>query len=159
VYVHDQEVAEIDAAVQRLPIPRPFTMDGLARALSEREGKPVKLVGEQLGGTAPCGWLVRTKEVDYVCYPTNTSYLHQLHIVLHEIGHLVLRHPTEALATFGRPRTDTAVERAAELFAMRAARRIWRGQQTHDETQTPQAADVIALGAVFDVHTSVGDRQ
>jgi hypothetical protein len=159
VYVHDQEAAEIDAAVQRLPIPRPFSMDGLARALSEREGKPVKLIGEQLGATAPCGWLVRTKEVDYVCYPTNTSYLHQLHIVLHEIGHLVLRHPTEALAMFGKSPVDTAVEQAAELFATSAARRIWREQQTRDEPQTPQAADVIALGAVFDVRTSAGDRQ
>ncbi|WP_424234093.1 ImmA/IrrE family metallo-endopeptidase [Actinophytocola sp.] len=158
MYVHDQEVAEIDAAVQQLPIPQPFTMGGLARALSEREGKPVKLIGEQLGGTVPCGWLVRTKEVDYVCYPTNTSYLHQLHIVLHEIGHLVLRHHAMAIATLGQSPTDTAVERAAELFATSASRRIWREQQTRNQTQPPQAADVIALGAVFSpVPETAGD--
>jgi hypothetical protein len=159
VYVHDQEAAEIDAAVQRLPIPRPFTMGGLAEAVSEREGRPVKLIGEQLGGTAPCGWLIRTKEVDYVCYPTNTSRLHQLHIVLHEIGHLVLRHPAAALSTFGQPPADPAAERAAEMFATSAARRIWRVQQTRDEEQASQGDDVAALGAVFDVLASAGDRR
>src|SRR5262245_28334090 len=116
---------DIVAAVERLSVPRPFTLERLVEAVAACQPKPIVLVKEPLGGTVPCGWLVRTGEVDYICYPTNTSRSHQLHIVLHELGHLVLGHVCVAvsLAHAGR---DTEAERAAETFATMAARRITR---------------------------------
>lgn len=78
--------------VRDLPIPRPFTLERFVGRLSERRGRTIELVASWLGASAPCGLLVSTDDVDYVCYASNTSRLHQLHIILHEIGHLQLGH-------------------------------------------------------------------
>ena len=83
--------------VDQLPITRPFSLDRFVRSLSERQGRSIELVPNWLGASAPCGMLVCTKEVDYVCYASNTSWLHQLHIILHEIGHLVLGHDSRRI--------------------------------------------------------------
>ncbi|MFD0345545.1 ParH-like protein [Kitasatospora aburaviensis] len=50
-----------------------------------------------LSGPEPslCGVLISTDRADYIGYPVATTALHQQHIVLHEIGHLLCGH-TEA---------------------------------------------------------------
>ena len=78
--------------VDYLPLPRPFTLEKFVRGLSKRRGRTIELVASWLGASAPCGLLVSTDNIDYVCYASNTSRLHQLHIILHEIGHLELGH-------------------------------------------------------------------
>ncbi|GAB3448981.1 hypothetical protein [Actinophytocola sediminis] len=83
--------------VDRLPIPRPFTLSRFACGLSERRGRTIELVPARLGASAPCGLLVSTDDVDYVCYASNTSAIHQLHIVLHEVGHLELGHTSRRI--------------------------------------------------------------
>lgn len=152
----DATSAAIVEAVKRLPVPCPFGFERFIRALGDSLARPVKLVGAPLGGSAPCGWLMRTSKVDYVCYPTNTSWLHQLHIVLHEIGHLVLGHSGDALL-LGHSQGDSHDERDAETFATMAARRIARVNQWID-WDGPQGADVIALGDVFDVPSALEER-
>lgn len=83
--------------VHRLPIPRPFTLARFASGLSERRGRAIELVPARLGASAPCGLLVSTDDVDYVCYACNTSAVHQLHIILHEVGHLELGHTSRRI--------------------------------------------------------------
>ncbi|MFJ3792821.1 ParH-like protein [Kitasatospora sp. NPDC090091] len=39
-----------------------------------------------------CGVLISTDRADYIGYPVATTALHQQHIVLHEIGHLLCGH-------------------------------------------------------------------
>jgi hypothetical protein len=152
----DSATTAIIEAVDRLPVPRPFTLERFVRALRDTRRKPVELVETPLGGTAPCGWLIRTSQVDYVCYPSNTSWSHQLHIVLHEIGHLVLGHSGGALL-LRRSQRDTSDERAAETFATLAARRITRVDHQVIEWNGPRGVDVIALGDVFDIPDAVDD--
>ena len=84
--------AAIGAVVDCLPIPRPFTLERFVQTLAEQRSKPIHLVAAQLGASAPCSLLVVTAEVDYICYASNTSWLHQLHLVLHEVAHLLLGH-------------------------------------------------------------------
>jgi hypothetical protein len=67
-------------------------MELLLRRLSERRGKIIQLFPTMLDPTAPCGILVSTRTVDFVCYAANTSPLHSRHIILHEIGHLEFGH-------------------------------------------------------------------
>jgi hypothetical protein len=132
-------------------------MEGLVRALNERSDRPIELIAQPLGGTVPCGWLFRLKDVDYVCYPANTSNFHQLHIVLHEIGHLLLDHPVGQLPMLGQSTIDTGLERAAELFATNAASRIWKQQRIRGQAEPLQSADMVALGTVFDVRNDTED--
>lgn len=146
----------IAEAVRGLPVPRPFTLQRFIDALHDCQSKPIELVAAPLGGTAPCGWLVRTGKIDYICYPTNTSWLHQLHIVLHEVGHLMLGHAVNGLP-LGHSRVDTHNERAAEIFATMAARRIARVDRSIDWVG-PRGMDVIALSDVFDVRSAAEDH-
>jgi hypothetical protein len=78
--------------VDALPIPSPFSMDLLLRRLADQRGKPIQLSAAALDPHAPCGVLISTKTVDFVCYADHTSPLHRQHIILHEIGHLVFDH-------------------------------------------------------------------
>lgn len=84
--------ANCDDIVDNLPIPRPFTLDRFVRELGDRRGRLIELVPARLGATAPCGLLVSTDDIDYVCYAENTSPLHRWHIIFHELGHLELDH-------------------------------------------------------------------
>jgi hypothetical protein len=84
--------AAIGAVVDCLPIPQPFTLERFVQTLAEQRSRPIHLVAAQLGASAPCSLLVVTTEFDYICYASNTSWLHQLHLVLHEVAHLLLGH-------------------------------------------------------------------
>ncbi|MFE5587446.1 ParH-like protein, partial [Kitasatospora sp. NPDC056531] len=82
----------------------------------------------------PCGLLVSPQEADSIVYTADTGTLHQRHILVHEIAHLMLDHagsapldPAAALLphlspalvrrVLGRTRYDEPQEREAELLA------------------------------------------
>ena len=73
-------------------IPDPFDVALFARRLEERNGRQIRLVPMPTVHGAPCGLWVQVERTDYVFYTTNTTRLHQTHIVLHEFGHVVLDH-------------------------------------------------------------------
>ncbi|MDJ0340914.1 ParH-like protein [Streptomyces sp. H10-C2] len=78
--------------VAALPLPRPFDATAFTEALTEQRGRPLVLVPLPPHACTPCGMLVTTDRADYIGYPTSTSALHQQHILLHEVGHLVRGH-------------------------------------------------------------------
>jgi hypothetical protein len=68
----------------------------LARWLAERRGRPIIL--RPLAGSGPCGVWVPLPTADHVFYEQHTSPLHQEHIILHELSHLILGHRPGALS-------------------------------------------------------------
>lgn len=78
--------------IGELTIPNPFDLDEFVAMVAQRRGKRIELIRANLGATAPCGMLVGTVDVDYVCYASNTTVLHARHIVVHELGHLLFGH-------------------------------------------------------------------
>ncbi|GAA1234337.1 hypothetical protein GCM10009665_25700 [Kitasatospora nipponensis] len=125
--------------VRTLPLPDPLGLPALADALAERLGRPVEFLPMPAGSLGTCGVLVSTDRAEYIGYPTGTTVLHQQHIVLHEVGHLLCGHLNEALAApagsaalgrlaphlstelihrmLGRDEYSDVQEREAELFA------------------------------------------
>jgi hypothetical protein len=99
--------AAIGAMVDCLPIPWPFTVERFVQILGEQRSRPIHLVAAQLGASAPCSLLVVTAEVDYICYASNTSWLHQLHLVLHEVAHLLLGHGQHGIEEASVAHADT----------------------------------------------------
>jgi hypothetical protein len=75
-----------------LDIPVPFDLKEFCNRLERSRGRVLRLVPIISGPVAPCGAWVRTREADYVFHETGTSPLHQQHIALHEIGHILLNH-------------------------------------------------------------------
>ncbi|QIS17150.1 ImmA/IrrE family metallo-endopeptidase [Nocardia terpenica] len=77
---------------RHLPIPRPFTAESFVAALAEYRGRRIELVGMVADRDTPCGLFVGTPDADYIFYASNTTVLHQEHIIAHEVGHIVCNH-------------------------------------------------------------------
>lgn len=111
-----------------------------------RRGRPIELVPISADITSgPCGTLISTDTTDYVFYTIATPVLHQQHIVLHELGHLLCGHsggcalqqsvvgkflpnlPVELVRrVLARSTYDETEEREAELFASLVLHRVGR---------------------------------
>ncbi|MFJ8689648.1 hypothetical protein [Micromonospora wenchangensis] len=154
--------------VDALSIPTPFEPTRFVDALAHQRGRPVELV-PMPGGASQCGALVATDQADYLFYATSTTRLHQEHILLHEVGHLLCGHVDDRsladlpalllpnLSTdlvrrvLGRSDYSAAQEQEAELVASMIAHRARRGPTGGTGPVTPEVADGLArLGSIFD---------
>lgn len=82
----------LDQLLAEVTLPDPFDVDRLVDVLEQVRGRPIDL--HPLTGTAGgvCGMWVRRPDVDVIAYAADTSRLHQDHIILHEIGHMIFAH-------------------------------------------------------------------
>lgn len=78
--------------IDTLDIPQPFRLTDLVDEVAQQRGRRIELVPTHWGSSAPCGVLVATDEVDYVCFDAHTSDVHQIQIIFHELGHMMLGH-------------------------------------------------------------------
>jgi hypothetical protein len=75
-------------------LPRPFTLDGFCELVARRRGRVLylhPLPVHKIGADLPCGAWLGTDAADHV-FAASTSRLHQQHIVLHEIAHMLCGH-------------------------------------------------------------------
>jgi len=84
--------AECLAKLNDVELPAPFELTDFCERLGHRRQRPIHLRPVALPEGSPSGVLVSTAAADYVFYPANTTPLHQEHIVLHEVGHLLWDH-------------------------------------------------------------------
>ncbi|MFC5666552.1 ParH-like protein [Kitasatospora misakiensis] len=77
---------------ESIPLPEPFGIRALTDSLGRLRGRPIELVPLSGPAHSPCGVLISTDRADYIGYAADTTALHQQHIVLHEIGHLLCGH-------------------------------------------------------------------
>lgn len=130
-----------------MPLPDPFTPKGFAAELARFRGRPVELV--PVPARTSCGLLVSTPAADYIGYPTDTTALHQRHIMLHEAAHLLCGHATSLDASVSSvllPNLSPALvrrvlarsaytdpqEHEAELLASLLAQRVVRPSATRE---------------------------
>ncbi|MFF9025258.1 regulator component [Streptomyces eurythermus] len=127
------------AILRDLGVDRSLTLEELRARVEEMRGRPLVLreLPEQAAATGACGLWLGTEDADYVFYETRTAPLHQEHIILHEIGHVLCDHhrsftddgehpagrfpevPTPGLARRLMARTSytTTEEQEAEMIA------------------------------------------
>ena len=137
--------AECMAIVDRLDFPSPFHLRAFCDRLQEQRGRPISLRPVALPPGSPSGLCISTQATDYIFYEVSTSPLHQEHIVLHEIGHLVWGHqatiagseqilglllpsldPRVVTCMLGRGECTGVTEQQAELVATLIMRRVAR---------------------------------
>ncbi|MFF3333692.1 hypothetical protein ACFYWX_29785 [Streptomyces sp. NPDC002888] len=77
-----------------IELPTPFSVDALCAQLALRRGRHLYLhpLPEKTAGAGACGVWLATEDTDHVFFERRTSRLHQEHIVLHEVGHMLLDH-------------------------------------------------------------------
>lgn len=128
-----------------ISIPTPFSIEKLCRNVADHRGRP--LIVEPMRGvtrqaTDVCGIWVELENTDCIFYEAATTPLHRDHIVLHEIGHMLLGHtdkeidvkpaadfsdiftgisPDMVRKVLGRANFSTPQEREAEELANRIA--------------------------------------
>ncbi len=159
--------------VSDLRLPHPFSASRLVAAISAQRGRPLELIALPSLERLPCGLLIATDHTDYIGYPASTP-LHQLHIVLHEIGHLLCGHldgtglnPTATAAltphlspelvrkVLGRDRYADEQEQEAELLASLIGLRVTTLGEDAARASTERAPGLAALAALMGPrHTS-----
>ncbi|AXG79074.1 hypothetical protein [Streptomyces paludis] len=76
--------------LQDLGIHPPLDVEELCRALGERRGRPIVLRAAPLEKPGPSGLWVDVADMDVILYQRETTRLHQEHIILHEVGHILV---------------------------------------------------------------------
>ncbi|MFI9504941.1 hypothetical protein [Nocardia sp. NPDC052566] len=148
---------QCEEVAQKLPIPQPFSAEAFIDALIEYRDRRIELVGMVAEQHNPTGVLISTPDVDYIFYASNTTLLHQEHIIAHEVGHLLCGHNgTRTLQQFavslmknlsadlissvlGRTAYSESEEAEAEMLA--SAILIRAGRARHTRPINPELAD------------------
>ncbi|MFE5581552.1 hypothetical protein [Kitasatospora sp. NPDC056531] len=81
--------------LQALGVQPPLRVDDLCRLLGERRERPIRLVPHPLPVPGPFGMWLATASADYILYQQKTSKIHQDHIILHEVGHILADHQSD----------------------------------------------------------------
>ena len=134
--------ARCERRLADLEIQRPFDLATFCARLSERRGRRIVLLPTELPADSPSGLWIKGERHDYVVYERATTPLHQTHIALHEIGHLLCEHtspvhdagvqvdrlfpsldPALVRRALGRAGYSTDEESEAELLASLILRR------------------------------------
>lgn len=82
------------AVLRGFHIPQPFSVEALCRRLGEERQRPIHLhaLPLQAARAGTCGLWLSTATDDHIFYEQRTTRVHQDHIVLHEIGHMLFDH-------------------------------------------------------------------
>lgn len=84
--------------IDELGVPASTDLHGLSEIVARRTGRSVRLVPMSLGGVVS-GMTAGTAAEFWVFYESRTSPWHQIHIVLHELSHLLLGHDQDPAVT------------------------------------------------------------
>ncbi|WP_141983540.1 hypothetical protein [Saccharothrix saharensis] len=109
--------------------------------MGEQRGRPIELVPLPMSASGACGLWMAGTSADYICYERDTTPVHQAHIVLHELGHILCGHP-------GSEPVDSALagvfpDLSATTLRIMLARRH-AGFSTRHETEAETVAYLIS---------------
>lgn len=150
----------VDALVAEIGLPAPWDMNEFLDRLERHRGRDIDLCAVSWTSGDSSGAWHANPDHDVIAYASNTATVHQDHIILHEIGHLISAHrgrcvlseqeaqrlaPDLAPAAFVHllDRVSTrADEQEAELIAVLLHQRALRHrpQLAADSDTTPHTA-------------------
>lgn len=154
--------------LQALDVRPPLDVVALCQALSKHRNRHIELREFPLRTPGPQGLRAEMPTADLIVFQRETTKLHQDHIVLHEVGHIMADHPgidakklmgamlpgtqpDASRRTLHREMYDTAQEREAELVATI----ILEWASVLDAVIPPSADDPSARR----VQTALGDHR
>lgn len=143
--LHDDELRRRwEQAPHQIQIPDPFDLQAFCDAIATHRNRPIQLPpfhGDE--PDAPSGLWVQGDDTDYIYFERDTTRLHQQHIVLHELGHILAGHLADPAASasyresylpnldpemlkriLGRTNYSAEQEQEAEWFARDVGRRV-----------------------------------
>lgn len=156
-----------EAKLSTLTLPRPFAVEDFCTMLAADRDRPLRLLPLPSTEDGPCGLWLSTGEVDYVFHQVATSQLHQEHIILHEVAHMIFDHtalrasaegirdrllpaldPGMVAAVLARSSYTSEQELEAETLADLIGGRAQRGLvAAHTDQRFARALDVLGPGS------------
>lgn len=149
-----------------LDLPQPFDVVAFGTRIGRDRGRPLVQIGLPMPADGPRGMCISTRHSDYIIYENATSPVHQEHIILHEISHLLCGHTNaDAVGTelaarlfpsldpalvgrvLGRSAYSTEEEQEAELLASMILRAVHRRDRVPRLPQGGVAEDLRRLEA------------
>lgn len=143
-----------------------ITLADIFTTVGARRGRPIESRATDFAGTEVFGLWLALPHADLVLYEQSTSVAHQAHIVLHELGHIVLEHrlspPTSGARSFEgeqcrlilRQELLEPLEIQAETFAHVLAQRMRMQSPRPSAGRSHPAArrisDTLTGGRLFD---------
>ncbi len=79
--------------VGQLVIPDSRDVRELCDRVGDQRGRSIALLPLPMSASGACGLWMAGSRADYICYERDTTPVHQTHIVLHELGHILCEHP------------------------------------------------------------------
>ncbi|MFI8932579.1 hypothetical protein ACIG3E_33565 [Streptomyces sp. NPDC053474] len=150
--------------LRELDIRPPLTIAALCRAVERKRQRPILLRPCPMPVPGPQGLWVETPHADLILYQEHTSFMHQRHIILHEVmGHICGEHKGELSpvslgmfqpGTVQRVMARCTYDTAQECEAERAATIVTAWACVLDEV-APASSPHPELRRV---HSALGDR-
>jgi hypothetical protein len=113
----------------------PLRVDVLCERLGQRRGRPIRLLPYSLPMPGPFGLWLDAGTADYIVYQAETTRMHQDHIILHEVGHILADHESD----------DTDEDYWREAMPDLSPEMIRRAlRRTHYDTDQEQQAELVA---------------
>jgi len=151
--------------LRTIELPDPFTIDAFRTALSRERGRPIRLASMPDGAESPCGVWISTADADWVFHKVTTSSLHQEHIILHELAHMIFDHktvrgspedlharllpdldPQVVASTLARMSYSSEQEQQAEMLAGLIGTRAHRQARPDADPHFARAVDLFGPG-------------
>jgi len=167
----------IRGELQELGVRPPLDVEELCRALGKKRGRPIVLKPAPLEKPGPSGLWVDTPGMDIILYQQETTRLHQKHIILHEVGHILVADDEASAAAEAKEEPDDYVEGWASLIPVldpKLIRRVARRCSYDDGEECAVelvATIILEWSSVLDdaqlsedpalrrVQTALGDRR
>ncbi|MEU1906557.1 hypothetical protein [Streptomyces hygroscopicus] len=136
---------DFEGLLASIDIPDPFDIQVFCDKIAKQRGRALYLhsIPGISGTDAPCGIWIATEAGDHIFYEAATSPLHRDHIILHEIGHMLLEHST--LIDGGRPGASTVFSGIDPATVTSLLTRA--SYATEDERDAERLAGLIASKA------------
>ena len=87
--------ARCRALLRELDMEPPFDVGELCTRLARQRGRPIRLLAHPIPAPGPFGVWLSDPAGDLIVYQQETSRLHQVQIILHEVGHMIAGHASD----------------------------------------------------------------
>lgn len=121
--------------LRELDIRPPLDVTDMCGRLSALRGKPIVLMPHPMPVPGPFGVWMSTSRADHILYQEQTTRPHQVHIILHEVGHLISDHRSDE-------QDDDLLQALYPHLAPDAVRRALR--RTSYDTEQEREAETVA---------------
>ncbi|MEO7193944.1 MAG: hypothetical protein ABIZ05_03850 [Pseudonocardiaceae bacterium] len=163
----------VDDILQHIGVPYPWDINQFLDLLERHRGRDIDLCAISWTAGDSCGAWQQRGDHDVIAYAENTSGVHQDHIILHEIGHMISRHrgrcvlseaeaqriaPDLAPAAFAHlldRATSEAEEHEAEMIASLIHHRVY----ARPPLATDAHADSSPPGVLGGLESALGFHQ